>query len=70
MALIRQTPSSRQKSALAGIRAKEIWPEQLVLVGLVRAYLLNAPSVQDSEQLANDILEIWRSYSEKKQEGV
>lgn len=70
VALIRQTALSKQKAALAGIRAKEMWADQPILVGLVRAYLLGAPTAQDGEQLANDVLELWRSYNERKQEGV
>lgn len=68
--LIRQTAPARQKLALAGIRAREMWPDRPVLVGLIRVYLLQAPTAYDREQLANDVLEIWRSYSESRQEGV
>lgn len=64
VAMIRQTAPSRQKLALAGVRAKEMWPKQPVLVGLIRAYLLGAPNAQDAEQLANNVLEIWSSRTE------
>lgn len=70
VALIRQTHPQVQKATLAGLRAKELWPNQLVLVGLVRVYLLQGPKQADRDELADDVLAIWRSYSEQKQEGV
>lgn len=68
VALVRQTRPDSQKVFLAGIRAKEMWPDQLVLVGLVRLYLTDGPTKADRDELADDVLAAWRSYS--KQEGV
>lgn len=70
VALIRQTRPDAQKVALAGIRAKELWPNQRVLVGLVRLYLLQGPKQADRDELADDVLAVWRSYNKQKQKGV
>jgi hypothetical protein len=60
---IRQVPPNRQALALAGIRAKEMWPGRTYLVGLIRLGLLNGDDAL-AHQVAEDVLEIWRSYSE------